>query len=113
MTKTLLLLVALLLAAALMPWPAGALTPLPPTVPPGVTPNWSPAPGSPGVEYAPNLQVDLFRDGQLYYYWVAGQWRLGHTPTGPWQPVEHVPPVIHHLDPALFKSIYKPAPPRP
>jgi hypothetical protein len=107
--RALRVLLAVIVAAALA-LPAWALTPLPPTVPTGVAPGWTPVPGSPEVEYAPNLKVDLFRHGKLYYYWVAGQWRIGNAPTGPWKPVHPVPPAIRHLDPALFKSIYKPKP---
>jgi hypothetical protein len=113
MTRILQLLLAVMLVTALIPLPAQALVPLPPTVPPGVTPNWTPAPGSPEVEYAPNLKVDLFRHGGLYYYWVAAQWRIGDTPTGPWKLVPEVPPAMRRLDPALFKSIYKPKPHEP
>jgi hypothetical protein len=107
------LLVVMTLLAALTPAPAGARVPLPPTVPRGVTPDWTAAPGSPEVEYAPNLRVDLFRHRGLYYYWIAGHWRLGPTPTGPWKRVEQAPPALRRLDPALFKSIYKPKPPEP
>lgn len=95
--------------------PAGALTPLPPTVSKGVAPNWTPAPGSPGVEYAPNLKVDLFRHQGLYYYWVAGGWQVGQSPSGPWRSLKQVPWAIQSLDSKLFKSIYKPGsvpPPR-
>jgi hypothetical protein len=106
-------LLAVMLVTALMPWPAGALVPLPPTVPPGVSPDWTPAPGAPGVEYAPNLKVDLFRCGGLYYYWVAGHWRQGDSPTGPWKRALEVPPALRRLDPGLFKSIYKPKPQAP
>jgi hypothetical protein len=113
MTRCVKLLLAVMLVTALMPLPARALVALPPTVPPGVTPDWTPVPGSPGVEYAPNLKVDLFRHGELYYYWVAGQWRIGDTPTGPWKRAPELPPAIRQLDPALFKSIYKPKPHEP
>jgi hypothetical protein len=113
MTQTLRVLVAVLLLTALLPLPAQPLVPLPPTVPPGVIPDWTPVPGTPGVEYAPNLKVDLFRHGGLYYYWVANQWRIGDTPTGPWKPALEVPPAMRRLDPALFKSIYKPKPQEP
>lgn len=92
---------------------AWALVPLPPTVPPGVSPHWLPAPGSPEVEYAPNLQVDLFRYQGRYYYWVAGGWRVGETPRGPWRRLREIPPALLHINPALFKSIYKPQAPNP
>ncbi len=65
------------------------------------------------MEYAPNLKVDLFRHGGLYYYWVAAGWRSGDTPTGPWKRVPEPPPAIRRLDPALFKSVYKPKPQGP
>lgn len=106
------LLLIWLLLAAFAGSQAWALTPLPPTVPKGVTPQWTPVPGSPGVDSAPNLKIDLFRYRGLYYYWVAGGWRVGKTPTGPWQKVREVPPAIRNLDPALFKSIIKPPPPK-
>jgi hypothetical protein len=105
--------VALTLLAALAGSPALAVVPLPPTVPPGVTPQWTPVPGSPGVEWAPNLKVDLFRYDGRYYYWVAGGWLVGENPTGPWQRLQEAPPALRRLDPGLFKSIYKPAPEEP
>jgi hypothetical protein len=98
----------MMLLASLSAPPVGALTPLPPTVPQGVTPQWAPVSGSPGVEYAPNLKVDLFRHQGLYYYWIAGGWRVGKTPAGPWQPASQVPAAIRRLDPARFKSLIKP-----
>jgi len=98
----------LLLALALM-----ALTPYPPTVPQGVMPQWTPVPGNPQVEYAPNLKVDLFRGGGRYYYWVAGGWQVGPGPRGPWKPAAQVPPALRRLDPALFKSLIKPPAPPP
>jgi hypothetical protein len=88
--------------------PARSLTPLPPTVPPGVTPQWTRVPGNPAVAYAPNLKVDLFRHQGVYYYWVAGGWRTGQNPRGPWFRATEVPPAILNLDPSLFKSVYKP-----
>jgi hypothetical protein len=32
-----------------------------PPLPPGITPEWAPIPGAPGVHYAPNANTDLFR----------------------------------------------------
>jgi hypothetical protein len=113
MTRILQLLLAVMMVTALMPSAAWGLVPLPPTVPPGVTPDWTPAPGSQGVEYASNLKVDLFRHAGLYYYWVAAGWRVGDTPTGPWKPTSELPPAMRRLNPALFKSIYKPKPHEP
>lgn len=106
-------LLALMLLAALAAPPAWSLVPLPPTVPRGVVPDWSAVPGVPEVEYAPNLKVDLFRYRGLYYYWVAGGWRVGNTPTGPWQRLREVPPALQQIDRALFKSIYKPPTAKP
>jgi hypothetical protein len=106
--------IALILLLASLAGPsAWALTPLPPTVPQGVTPQWTPVPGSPGVEYAPNLKVDIFRHQGLYYYWVAGSWRVGKNPTGPWPHATQVPPAIRRLNPALFKSVIKPPAAKP
>jgi hypothetical protein len=113
MTRLLSGLLAVMLVLSWASAPARALVPLPPTVPPGVIPDWTPAPGSPGVEYAPNLKVDLFRYGGLYYYWVAAHWRQGDSPTGPWKRALEVPPALRRLDPGLFKSIYKPKPQAP
>jgi hypothetical protein len=104
---------ALGLLAALTAPPTLAVVPLPPTVPSGVSPQWTPVPGSPEVEFAPNLKVDLFRYNGRYYYWVAGAWRVGQNPTGPWQRLEEAPPALRRLDPGLFKSIHKPATPKP
>ncbi len=106
-------LAAILLAAALAAPPSAAVVPLPPTVPRGVTPQWAPVPGSPGVEVAANLRVDLFHYQGLYYYWIAGGWRVGPSPTGPWRPASQVPPAIRRLDPERFKSLIKPPVPNP
>jgi hypothetical protein len=108
MNRTIKLTALVMLLAALMAGPVWALVPLPPTVPDGVTPAWTPVTGRPGLAYATNLKVDLFRYRGRYYYWVAAHWRVSDHPRGPWKPTDDIPSALRHLDPALFKSIYKP-----
>jgi hypothetical protein len=50
------------------PPPPGVGVPLPPPVPPGVAPAWTPVPSSPQVFYAPNVPADLFLLHKRYYY---------------------------------------------
>ena len=48
-----------------------------PPLPPGITPEWAPIPGAPGVQHAPNTNTDLFRYGQRYYFQHDGKWYQG------------------------------------
>ena len=53
-----------------------------PPLPPGITPQWVPIPGAPGVHYAPNTNTDLFRYGQKYYFQHDAKWYQGRNLAG-------------------------------
>ncbi len=78
--------------------------PLPPPIPEGVAPHWSPAPGSPRVAYAPNIGGDLFRYGPRYYYYYGGRWYRARSLYGPWRAVHRLPRGILLLHRSAFKS---------
>jgi hypothetical protein len=75
-----------------------------PQLPPGLTPQWTPIPGAPGVHYAPNANADLFRYGQRYYYQHDGKWYQGRNLTGPWQRVQDVPRSFRQVEAPYFKQ---------
>lgn len=77
---------------------------LPMPVPQGTTPQWTPVPGAPGVEHAPNLGADLFRHGGGYYYQHEGKWYQGRTTTGPWSHVQSVPQAFYQVQAPYFKQ---------
>jgi hypothetical protein len=74
--------------------------------PPGapVVPQWAPIPQVPGVEYAPNIEQDLFRHQGGFYNYQGGGWFRGITPTGPWVPVPAPPQVFYNIQAPYFKS---------
>lgn len=74
-------------------------------VPPHVKPRWAPVPGTPGVDYAPNLPTDLFRYRRKYYFFWSGYFYQGSKPGGPWKSMQQVPPVFYDIDPAYFKTV--------
>jgi len=93
-------LVALLAGAALCqgpPAPAG-----PP--PPPAAPAWMPVPGIQAVQYAPNLQLDLFRHHGHYYYYHGGLWYQGMSFAGPWKQVRKVPSPFYQINAAYFHT---------
>ena len=69
-----------------------------------LTPQWTPIPGAPGVQHAPNTNTDLFRYGQRYYYQHDGKWYQGRNITGPWQRIQNVPQSFHRIEAPYFKQ---------
>jgi hypothetical protein len=75
-----------------------------PQLPSGITLQWAPIPGAPGVQYAPNANADLFRYGQRYYYQHDGKWYRGRNMAGPWQRVQDVPRSFRRIEAPYFKQ---------
>ena len=75
-----------------------------PPLPPGITPQWTPIPGAPGVHYAPNANTDLFRYGQRYYYQHDGRWYQARNIGGPWQRIQNVPRRFHQIQANFFRQ---------
>ena len=75
-----------------------------PPPPANLAPNWTPIPQVPGVDYAPNLNHDLFRYGNQFYYFNQGLWQIAQALTGPWQAVQSPPPVFYNIGPTYFRS---------
>jgi len=75
-----------------------------PPLPPGITLQWTPIPGAPGIQYAPNANADVFRYGQRYYYQHEGNWYRGRDMTGPWQRVQDVPRSFRRIEAPYFKQ---------
>ena len=74
------------------------------SVPPNLAPRWDQIPEAPGVYYAPNLSQDMFRYGNLFYYYSQGLWQIAQALTGPWQVIQNPPPVFYNIGPTYFKS---------
>jgi hypothetical protein len=77
---------------------------VPMPVAPGVSPLWTPVPGAPGIQYAPNIASDLFRYGNGYYYKIQGAWYQGPSISGPWTPSPQIPLLFYHVQAPYFKS---------
>jgi hypothetical protein len=75
-----------------------------PPLPPDITPQWTPIPGAPGVQHAPNTNTDLFRYGQKYYFQHDGKWYQGRKLAGPWQRVQDVPRSFRQIEAPYFKQ---------
>ena len=75
-------------------------------VPPGasVPPQWAPVPQVPGVEYAPNVQQDLFHHQGRFYNYQGGAWFGGTTANGPWVPVQEPPRTFYGIQAPYFKT---------
>ena len=73
-------------------------------VPVEVAPQWVLVPQAEGVQYAPNIQADLFSYGSNYYYLCNQQWYMGPAVAGPWQLIQTPPPVFYQVAPTYFKS---------
>ena len=73
-----------------------------PPLPPGITPQWAPIPGAPGVHYAPNTNTDLFRYGQRYYFQHDGKWYQARNIAGPWQRIQNVPRSFRQIEAPYF-----------
>ena len=76
-----------------------------PQLPSGLTPQWTPIPGAPGVHYAPNANTDLFRYGQSYYYQHDGKWYQTRNMAGPWQGLRTSPRVFAGSRPLILSSL--------
>lgn len=72
--------------------------------PPAAAPHWTPVPGAPGVEYAPNMHPDVFRYGGSYYCLREGAWHLGRAAQGPWGLARSAPPVLYRIQAPYFKN---------
>jgi len=67
-------------------------------------PVWVLVPSAPGVEYCPNMGLDLFRIQNHVYYYNHGNWHLGAGPYGPWRVVRTVPQEIYLVEARYFKT---------
>jgi hypothetical protein len=56
------------------------------------------------VEYAPNLQTDIFRY-QGGYYRYDGRWHRGPAWGGPWTVIPEPPPPFYHIEATYFKQV--------
>jgi hypothetical protein len=79
-------------------------------VPPQVQPQWTPVPNAPGVDWAPNLPTDVFRNGTRYYFYWEGNLFQGRKPSGPWKFVIEPPGWFSEIDPIYFKTVKKEQP---
>jgi hypothetical protein len=93
-------LMVLLLAALAAPVQAQA--PLLPPLPVGV--QWAPVPGVSGVQYAPDLGLDVFRYGRAFYCFNQGLWYLTHGPQGPWVQTRSIPQPFYRIQAPYFKN---------
>ena len=75
-----------------------------PPLPPGITPEWAPIPGAPGVQHAPNTNTDLFRYGQRYYFQHDNKWYQSRNIAGPWQKVKNVPRSFRQIQSNYFRQ---------
>ena len=75
-----------------------------PPLPRDISPQWTPIPGAPGVQHAPNTNADLFRYGQSYYYQQGGNWYQGRNIAGPWQRIQDVPRSFRQIEANYFKQ---------
>jgi hypothetical protein len=66
-------------------------------------PQWAPIPQVPGIEYAPNIEQDLFRHQGRFYNYQGGAWFRGTTASGPWLPVPEPPQVFYNIQAPYFK----------
>jgi hypothetical protein len=78
--------------------------PPPPVAAPGLVPGWVAVPAGPGVHYAPNLGIDVFRCKGKYYYYHGGYWYRGKHLHGPWHPVRKVPKPLRRVNRSYFRS---------
>jgi hypothetical protein len=99
--KEVLVVLLTLLTLASAAWGQGpAFSPLPPDFRPG----WQVVPGVPGVQYAPNSPVDLFRHEGRYYCYQGASWYRGKSLVGPWQPVASPPAPFYQIGAPYFKT---------
>jgi hypothetical protein len=67
-------------------------------------PTWVLVATAPGVEYAPNLGMDVFRCQNRIYYYHQEKWHTGPGPLGPWRVVQTVPPELYLVEARYFKT---------
>lgn len=67
-------------------------------------PQWTPIPGVPGVEHAPNIGQDLFRYQGRFYNFQGGSWYRATATTGPWVAVPAPPQVFYNIQAPYFKT---------
>jgi len=86
-------------ADARAPAPAPVVVTPPPVVVTG-TPTWILVPGT-AVYYSPEIQVDVYLHGGVWYYRVNGVWFIGPSHVGPWErtPVTAVPVMVTRIPP--------------
>ncbi|MGH7376364.1 MAG: glycine zipper domain-containing protein, partial [Candidatus Methylomirabilales bacterium] len=85
------------------PSPVVVARPVVVTPPPVVvtgTPTWILVPGT-AVYYSPEIRVDVYLHGGIWYYRVNGVWFTGPSHVGPWErtPVTVVPVVVTRIPP--------------
>lgn len=106
----LLLVAALLTVLAAPAWAQMAPPPpppgvaVPPPMPPGAAPAWTVVPTAPQVQYAPNINGDLFRLHKRYYYHHGGVWYRSKHWGGPWHPVRKPPRALYRVNRTYFKT---------
>jgi hypothetical protein len=66
-------------------------------------PRWTSIPGVSGVEYAPNVEHDLFRYGGGFFNFQGGAWFRATAATGPWVPIPQPPQVFYNIQAPYFK----------
>jgi hypothetical protein len=101
LTVVLAVLLAVLLAGVQTLQAQPRKAPLPP---PRLAPQWAPVARAPGVDYAPNLDHDLFRYGNQFYYFSQGVWQIARALSGPWQVIQSPPPAFYNIEANYFRS---------
>jgi hypothetical protein len=82
----------------------GAQTPFVPPWAPNLSPQWAPIPQVPGVYYVPDQSHNLFRHGNRFYVYQAGQWHRANHLNGPWSVIQQPPQVFYNIGPTYFTS---------
>jgi len=77
---------------------------VPPPLPQGFAPAWTPVPAAPRVYYAPNAAMDVFRLKNQYYYYSNGVWYRGKYLRGPWHPVRKLPRALYRVNRTYFRT---------
>ena len=69
-----------------------------------VRPQWTPVPTVPGLEYAPNLNTDVFRYQKQYIFLQEGKWYYSRKVAGPWQLLPQPPKIFYQVEAGYFKN---------
>ena len=69
----------------------------------GQAPGWRSVPGTPGIQYAPNLNQDVFRYQGKCYYFDGSRWHSGKNYSGPWAQIMQPPEIFYQVEPKYFK----------